>query len=52
MSVFTKVFGTRSEREVKRIMPLVEKTESLRPQMQQQKEPGMQQELTCHLSRH
>ena len=35
MSVFTKVFGTRSEREVKRIMPLVEKTESLRPQMQQ-----------------
>ena len=34
MSLMTKVFGTRSEREVKRIMPLVEKTESLRPQMQ------------------
>ena len=34
MSVFTKVFGTHSEREVKRIMPLVEKTESLRPTMQ------------------
>ena len=34
MSLFTKVFGTHSEREVKRIMPLVEKTESLRPTMQ------------------
>ncbi len=34
MSMFTKIFGTRSEREVKRIMPLVEKTESLRPEMQ------------------
>jgi preprotein translocase subunit SecA len=32
--VFSKVFGTHSEREVKRIMPLVEKTESLRPEMQ------------------
>jgi preprotein translocase subunit SecA len=32
--MFQKVFGTRSEREVKRIMPLVEKTESLRPEMQ------------------
>ena len=35
MSMFSKVFGTRSQREVKRIMPLVEKTESLRPAMQQ-----------------
>ena len=35
MNVFSKVFGTHSQREVKRIMPLVEKTESLRPQMQQ-----------------
>ena len=35
MSMFTKVFGTRSQREVKRIMPLVEKTEALRPEMQQ-----------------
>jgi preprotein translocase subunit SecA len=34
MNVFSKVFGTHSEREVKRIMPLVEKTESLRPEMQ------------------
>ena len=29
MNVFSKVFGTRSQREVKRIMPLVEKTEKL-----------------------
>ena len=34
MNVFSKVFGTRSQREVKRIMPLVEKIESLRPDMQ------------------
>ena len=34
MNVFAKVFGTHSQREVKRIMPLVEKTESLRPEMQ------------------
>ena len=32
--MFSKVFGTRSQREVKRIMPLVEKIESLRPDMQ------------------
>ena len=35
MNVFSKVFGTRSQREVKRIMPLVEKTESYQSQMQQ-----------------
>ena len=34
MNVFSKVFGTHSQREVKRIMPLVEKTEALRPEMQ------------------
>ena len=34
MSVFSKIFGTHSERELKRIMPLVDKVESLRPQMQ------------------
>ena len=33
MNVFSKVFGTHSQREVKRIMPLVEKTEALRPEM-------------------
>ena len=34
MGMFSKVFGTRSEREVKRIMSLVDKTESFRPEMQ------------------
>ena len=34
MNIFSKVFGTRSEHEVKRIMPLVEKTEALRPEVQ------------------
>ena len=33
MNVFQKMFGTHSEREVKRIMPLVEKSEKLRPTM-------------------
>ena len=33
MNIIEKMFGTHSQREVKRIMPLVEKTESLRPAM-------------------
>ena len=34
MKIFDKVFGTHSERELKRIAPLVDKIESLRPSMQ------------------
>ena len=34
MNVIQKLFGTHSNRELKRIMPLVEKIESLRPTMQ------------------
>ncbi|MDO4522067.1 MAG: preprotein translocase subunit SecA [Eubacteriales bacterium] len=34
MSIIQKIFGTHSERELKRIMPLVDKIEALRPQMQ------------------
>ena len=34
MNMFSKVFGNRSQREVKRIMPLVKKIEDLRPEMQ------------------
>lgn len=33
MNVIQKLFGTHSDRELKRIMPLVEKIESLRPTM-------------------
>ncbi|MBO5165788.1 MAG: preprotein translocase subunit SecA [Lachnospiraceae bacterium] len=34
MSLVTKIFGTHSERELKRITPLVDKIESLKPDMQ------------------
>ena len=34
MSIATKIFGTHSERELKRIMPIVQKIEELRPSMQ------------------
>ena len=33
MSVFSKIFGTHSEHELKRILPLVDKIAALRPQM-------------------
>ena len=33
MKLSEKLFGTHSEREVKRILPLVDKIEALRPQM-------------------
>ena len=34
MSVFTKIFGTHSEREVKRILPIVDKIEALAPEFE------------------
>ena len=34
MSVFEKIFGTHSDHEIRRIMPLVRKIESLRESMQ------------------
>ncbi len=34
MKIIDKIFGTHSERELKRIMPLVDKIEELRPAMQ------------------
>ena len=34
MGAFEKIFGTHSERELKRIKPLVDKIEGLRPAMQ------------------
>ncbi len=33
MGVFDKLFGTHSERELKRVIPIVDKIEALRPQM-------------------
>ncbi|MDO4632777.1 MAG: preprotein translocase subunit SecA [Eubacteriales bacterium] len=34
MGIIEKIFGTHSERELKRIIPLVDKIDALRPQMQ------------------
>ena len=34
MKLIEKIFGTHSSRELKRIMPLVQKIEDLRPSMQ------------------
>ena len=33
MKIIDSVFGTHSEREIKRIMPLVDKIEKMRPEM-------------------
>ena len=43
MNVFSKVFGTHSQREVKRIMPLVLKTEALQPEMQKLSDEELRQ---------
>ena len=50
MNVIEKVFGTHSERELKRILPIVDKIESLRDDMmaltdEQLKEAGVPAEL-------
>ena len=34
MGLLEKVFGTHSEREVKRVLPIVDKIEALEPDMQ------------------
>ena len=34
MKIFDKVFGTHSERELKRILPIVEQIEKLKPEME------------------
>ena len=34
MGLFSKVIGTHSEREVKRVIPIVDKIESLEPEME------------------
>ena len=34
MKIIDKIFGTHSQREIKRIMPIVNKVEELRPKMQ------------------
>ena len=41
MGLFEKVFGTYSARELKRITPIVDKIESLRPQMMELSDEGL-----------
>lgn len=43
MGLFEKVFGTHSEREIKRITPIVDKIEALRPQMVEKSDEELRQ---------
>ena len=45
MNLMEKMFGTHSEREIKRITPLVDKIEALRPQMQALTDEQMAEDL-------
>ena len=38
MSIVSKMFGTHSERELKRVYPIVDKIESYRPSMMELKD--------------
>ncbi len=51
MNVMNKVFGTHSERELKRIMPLVDKIESLRDQMMQLSDEALRAKTTEYKKR-
>lgn len=43
MGLIQKVFGTQSEKELKRISPLIDKIESLRPQMMEMSDEGLRE---------
>ncbi|MCD7751493.1 MAG: preprotein translocase subunit SecA [Lachnospiraceae bacterium] len=51
MNVINKVFGTHSERELKRIMPLVDKIESLRDSMMQLSDEALKAKTTEYKKR-
>ena len=51
MSMFQKVFGTHSEREVKRIKPLVDQIEALRPTMQALSDEDLRNKTTVFKER-
>ena len=46
MGLFEKLFGTHSEREVKRITPIVDKIEALRPQMMEKSDAELKEMTT------
>ncbi|MCD7863448.1 MAG: preprotein translocase subunit SecA [Lachnospiraceae bacterium] len=51
MNLINKAFGTHSERELKRIMPLVDKIESLRDQMMQLSDEALRAKTTEYKKR-
>ncbi|MCD7738747.1 MAG: preprotein translocase subunit SecA [Lachnospiraceae bacterium] len=51
MNLISKAFGTHSERELKRIMPLVDKIESLRDQMMQLSDEALRAKTTEYKKR-
>ncbi len=52
MGLFDKLFGTHSEREVKMIMPIVDKIEALRPQMMEMSDQQLRAKTDEFRSRH
>ncbi|MGN0347263.1 MAG: preprotein translocase subunit SecA [Lachnospiraceae bacterium] len=52
MSLITKIFGTHSEHELKRINPLVEKIEALRPEMQKLTDEELRAKTDEYKKRH
>ncbi len=52
MNLVQKMFGTHSQRELKRIMPLVDKIESLRPTMQELTDEQLRDKTTEYKKRY
>ncbi|QUI24939.1 preprotein translocase subunit SecA [Vallitalea pronyensis] len=46
MKIFDKIFGTHSEREIKRVMPLVEQIEALEPEIQKMTDDALRMKTT------
>jgi len=46
MSLFSKIFGTHSQHEVKRILPIVDKIEALAPEFEKMTDEELQDKDT------
>lgn len=46
MGIFEKIFGTHSEHELKRITPIIDRIESLEPEMEALSDEGLRQKTT------
>ena len=51
MSIISKMFGTHSERELKRVYPIVDKIESYRPAMMELTDEQLK-DLKAHMKKH